>query len=516
MSAFRKRPARSGRLPFPNAGTPNWANQTIWTGDNLDIMRGMNSESVDLIYLDPPFNSKANYAAPIGSQAAGAAFKDTWGLDDVNLAWHGEIKHENPGLYDLLNATRRIHNDSMMSYLIYMAIRIMEMRRLLKPTGSIYLHCDPTAGHYLKLLMDSIFGADRFRSEIAWKRSSAHSDAKQGRRQHGRIHDVLLYYTKGDSWTWNPVYTEYDEDYVSNFYRHVEAGTGRRYRKGDLTGAKPGGDTRYEWRVKRPVKGAWEADLEDEWRTGPQKGWEYRGALPYRGRYWAYSRERMREFSEQGRLVYARSGMPNYKRYLDEMSGVPLQDLWTDIGPIAPRTRERTGYPTQKPLALVERIIRTSSNEGDVILDSFCGCATACIAAERQQRQWVGIDISPKAADLVKSRMKEELGLFFRGMHRSDIPERTDIGVVLRYNDERNRRFLYGQQVGHCAGCENHFELRNMEVDHIIARSKGGTDHISNLQLLCGACNRTKGTRSQEQLLVLLTNKGWLKQRHAV
>ena len=495
---------------------PNWSNQTIWTGDNLDIMRGMNSASVDLIYLDPPFNSKADYAAPIGSIAAGAAFKDTWGLDDVNLAWHGEIKHEHPGLYDLLNATREIHGDSMMSYLIYMAIRIMEMHRLLKTTGSIYLHCDPTASHYLKLLVDAIFGADRFLSDIGWKRSSAHSDTKQGRRQHGRIHDVILYYSRGKAWTWNPVYTEYDRNYIDSFYKHIDDGTRRRYRKDNLTAAKPGGDTRYEWRVKRPHDGKWRADLEEEWRTAPLDGWEYRGIPPYSNRYWAYSKDRMREFAHQDRLVYAKTGTPSYKRYLDEMPGVPLQDVWTDIGPVGPRARERTGYPTQKPLALLDRIIRTSSNEGDTILDPFCGCATACIAAQELQRQWVGIDISSKAADLVRDRMRDELGIFSKWVvHREDIPERTDFGKIIRYSDEKNRRWLYGEQGGYCNGCEEHFPPRNLTVDHIIPRSKGGTDHISNLQMLCGACNSLKGDRPQEYLLACLTDKGWIKRKKA-
>ena len=494
---------------------PNWSNQTIWTGDNLDIMRGMNSESVDLIYLDPPFNSKADYAAPIGSRAAGAAFKDTWGLDDVNLAWHGEIKHEYPGLYSLLQATREIHGDSMMSYLIYMAVRVMEMHRLLKPTGSIYLHCDPTASHYLKLLMDSVFGADKFRSDIIWKRSSAHSDTKQGRRQHGHIHDVLLYYTRGKTWTWNPVYTEYDSDYIDGFYRHKDSGTGRLYRKDNLTAAKPGGDTRYEWRVRRPRGGEWREDLEDEWRLAPLPDWEYRGMPPYNNRYWAYSQERMREYARQGCLTYAQTGMPSYKRFLDEMPGVPLQDLWTDIGPVGPRTRERTGYPTQKPLALVNRIIMASSNPGDVVLDPFCGCATACIAAELEHRGWAGIDISAKAADLVKDRMTREVGLFFGGTHRTDIPERTDIGKIIRYNDAKNKRFLYGEQGGFCYGCEEHFLPRNLTVDHIIPRTKGGTDHVSNLQLLCGACNSLKGDRPQEYLLACLTDKGWIKRKKA-
>ncbi len=467
-------------------GAPNWANQTIWTGDNLDIMRGMNSASVDLIYADPPFNSNANYAAPIGSKAAGAEFKDTWGLDDVNLAWHGEIKHEYPGLYALLDATRQIHGDSMMSYLIYMAIRAMEMRRLLKPTGSIYLHCDAFASHYLKLLLDSIIGRQNFRTQIVWKRSSAHSDTRQGRRQHGRIQDNILFYSVGREWTWNPQYTPYSADHIARSYRHVEAGTGRQYTLGDITG--PGG----------PAKGC------------PQ--YEVMGVT----RYWRYSEAEMQRLIDEGRIVQSRPGaVPRYKRYLDEMPGVPLQDIWTDIVPVQGQSKERTGYPTQKPLTLLRRIIAASSDKNDVILDPFCGCATACIAAELEHREWVGIDISSKAADLVKDRMQREVGLFFGGAHRTDIPVRTDMGKVIRYNDEKNKRLLYGEQGGYCHGCEHHFELRNFHVDHIIPRAKGGTDHISNLQLLCGACNSLKGDRPHEYLLACLTDKGWIKRKKA-
>ena len=204
-----------------------------------------------------------------------------------------------------------------------------------------------------------------------------------------------------------------------------------------------------------------------------------------------------------------------YKRYLDEMRGIPLQDMWADLSPINSQAKERQGYPTQKPLALLERIIQASSNQDDTILDPFCGCATACVAAEKLGRQWVGIDISSKAADLVQSRMQEELGLFFQGAHRTDVPKRTDLGKVIPYNDAKNKRYLYGEQGGYCNGCEAHFELRYFQVDHIIPRAKGGTDHISNLQLLCGPCNTLKGTKSQAELLVLLTDKGWIKRKMA-
>ena len=200
----------TGQIRTVNVKT-NWANQTIWTGDNLPILRGMNSESVDLIYLDPPFNSKANYAAPIGSKAAGAAFKDTWTLSDVDAEWINLIEAKHPALYRVLLAAM---TSSDKSYLAYMTARLLEMRRVLKPTGSIYLHCDPTMSHYLKLVMDAIFGRAEFRTEIAWKRTSSHSDGTQGRKQYGRIRDVILFYSLGKEWTWNPQFMPYDKSYL--------------------------------------------------------------------------------------------------------------------------------------------------------------------------------------------------------------------------------------------------------------------------------------------------------------
>ena len=460
---------------------PNWANRTLWTGDNLDIMRGMNSESVDLIYLDPPFNSNRNYAAPIGSEAAGAAFKDTWTLDDVDEAWHGEIADRDPILYAIIDAAGYAHGRGMKSYLIMMAVRLMEMRRILKDTGSIYLHCDPVASHYLKTLLNAIFGAANFRSDITWKRSSAHSDTRQGRQQHGRIHDVLLFYTKGQSWTWNPEYTQYDQEYMDRFYRHIESDTGRRYGLGDLTG--PGG----------AAKG------------NPR--YEVMGVT----QYWRYSQEKMQKLIDDGRVVQTGPGrVPRYKRYLDEMPGVPLQDVWTDIRPIGAQAAERIGYPTQKPLGLLERVIRSSSDEGFVIMDPFCGCATACVAAEKLGRQWVGIDLSAKAADLVKLRLRKEMGLFYDVHHRLDIPRRLDQGDVPNYRTHKHT--LFGTQEGLCAGCRVGFPFRNMTVDHVVPRTKGGTDHMTNLQLLCAACNSMKGTRSQEEFVAILVREGLRQQ----
>ena len=460
--------------------TPNFADKTVWTGDNLDILRGLNSDCVDLIYLDPPFNSNRNYAAPVGSAAAGAAFKDTWTLSDLDVAWMGLIADEQPAMYQALQTAGLTHGKGMQSYLCMMAVRLLEMRRVLKDTGSIYLHCDPTASHYLKMLMDSIYGEHNFRSEIIWKRTSAHNDGAQGRRQHGRVHDTIVFYTNSDKWTWNSIFTDYDRDYIDRFYRHVEPETGRRYRLSDMTG-----------------------------RGGAAKGnpeYEVMGVT----RFWAYSQENMQAMIDAGRVVQTRPGaVPAYKRYLDEMPGVPLQDLWTDIGPLAPQAKERIGYPTQKPLALLERIIRASSNEGDVVLDPFCGCATACVAAENLGRRWVGIDISSKAVELVNMRLQQTMGELFHNRlvtARTDIPRRTDIDAPIPYR--QNKHVLFGEQEGRCNGCRSAFEFRHLEVDHVIPQSGGGTDHIDNLQLLCAHCNRVKGDRPQEYLVARLREMG--------
>ena len=211
------------RHQFSVVPMTNFADRTIWTGDNLEILRGLNSASVDLIYLDPPFNSNRNYAAPVGSAAAGAAFKDTWTLSDLDVAWMGLIADEQPAMYQVLQTASLTHGKGMQSYLCMMAVRLLEMRRVLKDTGSIYLHCDPTASHYLKLLMDSIYGVRNFRSEIIWKRTTAHNDGTQGRRQHGRVHDIIVFYSNSDQWAWNSIFTDYDPDYVDKFYRHVDA-----------------------------------------------------------------------------------------------------------------------------------------------------------------------------------------------------------------------------------------------------------------------------------------------------
>lgn len=361
----------------------------LYFGDNLEILRNREyfpDECVDLIYLDPPFNSKKDYNilfkenSGTESEAQIQAFTDTWHWTQAAQDTYHDIVVNGPlnvgkligALHDAIG-----HND-VMAYLVMMTARLIELHRVLKPTGSLYLHCDPTASHYLKLVLDQIFGAANFRNEIVWKRSSAHSDIGQGAKHMERLHDILFFYTKGDDFICNMEFLPYDNDYVNGFYRHVEPGTGRRYALSALDA--PGG----------AAKG--------------NPYYEFLGVT----RYWRYSRERMQELYERGRIIQAKPGaVPRYKRYLDEMPGVSLQDIWDDLAPIGAQAKERLGYPTQKPQALLERVIKYSSNEGDVVLDPFCGCGTALIAAQKLNRRWIGIDITHLAVNLMRNRLRD-------------------------------------------------------------------------------------------------------------
>ena len=447
---------------------PNWKNRTLFHGDNLPFLRAMNSESVDLIATDPPFNKGRDFHATPDSLAAGAKFQDRWSWEqDVHQDWVDQITDDFPKLMEAIESARYAHSDGMGAYMCFMAVRLLEMRRVLKPSGSIYLHCDPTASHYLKAIMDAIFGWKSFVNEIAW---CYNIGGRVSKRAYGRRHDLILFYAKTPNYVfnWDKVLRDWDEKGRAKF--RYEDEEGRRYR---LIG---------RFLKDSPIKG--HRDVSPEWeKTHPELVQRY----------------------------YMKPGKAEV-------------DFW-NIAPINQVSSERTGYPTQKPLELYERIIKASSNEGDIVLDPFAGCATTSVGAERLGRQWVGIDIWDKAGEVVIERMNKEglftpkqtssataqqAYLFTEDFHfTSDIPERTDeqetaapfLRVKVRIKEPKGKKMSRAEMYDHlleqdgpqCRGCDRTFDdPRYLELDHNTPRSDGGLNHISNRILLCGPCNKLK------------------------
>ena len=440
-------------------GKLNVPTSTIYTGDNIDVLRGINSDCIDLIYLDPPFNSNRNYANPIPSlRGRYVGFEDIWAMNDAKEEWLEDILGSNAGLHAVITAAGLTAGDSMKGYLTFMAVRLIEMRRVLKPTGSIYLHCDPTASHYLKGVMDATFGRDNCRNEIVW----GYNKPRPAKKKFVSNHDIIFFYTKGQKWTFNP--------------QRVPTMSGR-----------------FELRdpVKRPDGTLW---------------------IP----------------QEPGKLAGS---------------------WWYDIPSFSTRMKanERTGYPTQKPLALLERIIRASTNPDDVVLDSFCGCATTCVAAEGMTaapnsdipapRRWIGIDISEAAYDLVQARMEKEVGIIDRSdasgnlvtaagelQHKTlrydadgnlrggDIPKRTDNIVRLSPNI---RPDLYRMQGGCCNADGESLALHHLQLDRIVSGKRKGEYVDDNVQLLCGHHNSMKGDGTMIDLDARMRARGetpWIKR----
>jgi site-specific DNA-methyltransferase (adenine-specific) len=322
--------------------------RVVYCGDNLEELCKLPDGCVDLIYIDPPFNSNRNYEVFWGETKEKRAFAD--------------------------------RHASTAAYIDFMRPRCVELARVLKKTGSFYYHCDWHASHYVKVMLDQIFRENRFVNEIVWKRQSAHSDAKQGSKHLGRVHDTIFLYAGGDNYVFNHQYKPYDSQYAEKFYKHVEAGTGRRYSLGDITA--PGG-------------------------ASPSKGNPFYEFLGIK-RYWRFSEAEMARLHREGRIVQVRPGaVPREKRYLDEGKGVPIGTIWDDIGPVQSSADESLGYPTQKPLALLDRIIKLTTNPNDIVLYAFCGCGTALVAAENLGRQWIGIDISPTACRVMAKRLRD-------------------------------------------------------------------------------------------------------------
>ena len=469
----------------------NWKNRTLFHGDNLDYLRALNSESVDLIATDPPFNKGRDFHATPDSLAKGTSFQDRWSWEkDVHQDWVDQITDDHPKLMEAIESARYAHSDGMGAYMCFMAVRLLEMHRVLKDRGSLYLHCDPTASHYLKAILDAIFSQKNFKNEIIWNRTTNTGSSKSRARRFSTDHDTILSYTKSTSQaTFNTEYRPYSAQYIQRYYMHDD---------GDGRGP-------YQLQALKTV-----------------------------------SDTRRKKLESEGRLVQGRGRYPRFKDYLQDKPGVAVNSIWTDIEPVNPVSREKVGYPTQKPLALYERIIKASSNEDDMVLDPFAGCATTCIAAERLKRQWAGIDIWDKAHEVVIERLQKE-GLaapdgsaretlpFYGKIHYcKKPPKRTDekdtaapfLQVTEKFKEPEGPKMSRAEMYEHllkqfgykCQGCDRVFDdHRYLELDHNTPRSDGGLNHITNRILLCSPCNRAKSNQYTLSGLRRMNKKnGWM------
>ena len=504
-------------------GVPNFKNRTLYHGDNLDFLRGMNSETIHLIATDPPFNKNRDFHATPDSLARGARFKDRWRWDDdVHEEWTDSIIDDWPAVWEVITAARAAYGDDMGAFLCWLGVRLMEMRRVLRVDGSIYLHCDQTASHYLKMMMDAIFGWDNFRNEIVWKRYVSTGKGSQHSAQSwGVMTDSILYYSKSKYATLCPYRELTDSEALEKFPKVDEQG--RRYNTGTplfrskSMGPRP--NLCYEWRgYKNPYP------------TG-----------------WRLKKERLEEEYQKGNVIIYPDGKLERRKYQKDYRGKPLGTLWAEHElSLSSNSKERTGYPTQKPLALYRRIIESSSNEGDIVLDPFCGCATTPVAAEQLKRQWVGIDIWDEAHDTVLERLQGEW-LFTPGTskkvmfphevhYKTEPPTRTDDKLMAAANLRLmiQRPEAPWQNITHrgmtnilaaaqassggviCAGCGRVLEREFMQLDHKLPKSDGGENHILNRVLLCGPCNRRKRNYLTLSGLVRENSKkavSWMKDK---
>lgn len=463
---------------------------TLYFGDNINILRmHISDETVDLVYLDPPFNSNRNYnvylATPKGQQSDAqiTAFDDTWHWgDQANLEYSDLLRQPNTDVAALMTALRSVLNETdLMAYLVMMTSRLLELHRVLKPTGSLYLHCDPTASHYLKIVLDAIFGANNFRNHVTWKRSDTHNDAK---KRFSAISDHILFYAKSESTPFNVIKAPLNDSHIKNWFVNLEFpdGTIRKMTPQEIaSNTVPPGARRFSI-----------SDLSSP-NPRPNLMYSYKG-YPHPAKGWRVSLEKMEQLDRENRLLFPNnpSGRIVKKKYLEEQDGIVLGDVWSDITQLRAQDSERMRYPTQKPLALLERIIQASSNPGDLVLDPFCGCGTAVHAAEKLGRQWIGIDITHLAIHLIERRMKDSFPGIQFDIHGEpkDLESARDLAARDKYEFQFWACSLVGAQPykggkkGADSGIDGiiYFQDDKKQAKKIIVSVKGG-EHVTRTMI---------------------------------
>ena len=461
----------------------------LYNGDNLAVMAGLPSSFADLIYLDPPFNSERIYEGNLDPAMGKQSFSDIWRMSDINEDDLRRMERVSGDAHDLIWTLGRTRGESWQAYLTFMAVRLDEMRRLLKPTGAIYLHCDHRMNAPLRILMDIMFGEDNLRGEITWRSTSGGRRGNQyASKTWGANKDTILCYAKTARAKLNPLrpLTKEEADEKFNF---IDEKTGERYYD----------DSSHIFRA--PGRGA-----------RPNLCYEWRGFKNPHPSGWAMTKERLEEEYQKGNFVIAEDGKLQRRKYEKDYEGAPFGSVWADINPAA--GKERTGWATQKPLALLARIIKASSAKGDLVIDPFCGCATACVAAEQLGRQWIGIDQHPAAAEIMKKRAKEDTLLapvwskveIIDARRAADLPRRGDVPEIDKTDMQIKQKF-YARQKGKCNGGKfclsggGEVNIRHLAYDRINPGKRGGYYTEDNVQLLCGACNSAKGGKTWTQFI---------------
>ena len=476
----------------------NVNDNTLFIGDNLDNLRGLNSESVDLVYLDPPRNSGRIISAHDTAEAAGFAFDDRWTLDDMRTEWLDEIELRQPDMVPVINATKVAHDDGMAAYLTFMGVRLLELRRILKPTGSIYLQCNPRAAHYLKALMDALFGHEQFKSDVTWKRMAM----REGPKRWVWTHDTLLFYAGPREYAWNQVPQEHPPEYWKKYYFFSD--DRGNYQAQPLTGLGRIYDDRGEpWRDIDP------AEEGRHWEV-PMK--VLRAAYPLRGDLNRLDTARKLDLLDEAGLIHwTRGGAPRYKIYADMTMGERLSDVVTTVARIESKDREYTGWPEQVPEALLDIIVRASTDPGDIVLDPFCGSGTACVVAEMLGRRWIGIERAEQAPGVLTQRMEREVGRQRFSTHERR-PWRTDEDESHeRMDPVEARNTLYERQQGKCQGCEHVLPAPVLTFDRVDRASAAQVAGIDDLQLLCHFCKSLRGRNSMDHLRLQLFRRGVLR-----